>query len=66
MVVEQNDALDSAAGKVGCRTLVVGMIGGPIEPAGLIIGAIPTVITRVLAVACKAIGEWGHFALAEH
>jgi hypothetical protein len=57
MVVEQDDALNSAAGEIGCGTLIMGMVGGLAEPAGLIVRAIPTIMTRVLTVACKAVGE---------
>jgi hypothetical protein len=66
LVGEGDDALSGAASEVGRGALVVEMVGGPTEPAGSVVGALAAVVTRILAVAREAVGEWRHLALAKH
>jgi hypothetical protein len=65
-VGEGDDALGGATSEVGRGALVVEVVGRPTEPAGSIVGALAAVVTRILAVAREAVGEWQHLALAKH
>jgi hypothetical protein len=44
----------------------VKMIGGPTEPTGPGVWALPAVVTRVLAMTGEAVGEGRQLALAEY
>ena len=50
-----NDTLGCAAGKVGRGTFVMRVVGGPAVPAAPIVGAVAGFVSRVLAVALKAV-----------
>jgi hypothetical protein len=65
-VIKGDDALGSATGEMRRGTLTVKVVGRPTEPTGSVVGALATVVTRILTVACEAIREGGQLALAKH
>jgi hypothetical protein len=65
-VGEGDDALGGAAGEMGRGAFVVVVVSGPTEPTGSVIRTLAAVVTRILAVASKAVGEGWQLTLAEY
>jgi hypothetical protein len=66
LVDEGDNALGGAAGEMRRRALIVKVVGGPTEPAGSVVRALPAVVTRIFTVAREAIGERRQLAFAEY
>jgi hypothetical protein len=65
-VIEGDDALSGAAGKVRWGALSVGVVFRPAEAASAIVRALSAVMTGILAVAGEAVGEGWQLAFAKH
>ena len=54
-MIKRDDALGGGAGEMRCRALVVSMISAPTVPAGVRVGAVAAIMSRVLAMALETV-----------